>query len=386
MNSLKSSDLILVKNAFREYYFKYNNLVEIPPRINEREFGFRSFHSGMIRHLSFENIRQVHATLLRDTPFDFYSSNAFYNSPASPMQEKGWKGADLIFDIDAKDLGLPCEASHRYEMCANCGEIINSTVLPCQACKNSAIRIESIPCKNCFLNLRREVNKLIAILTDEIGIKDDSISTYFSGNSGFHLYVNDFSFHSLDSRARSDLAGYILGNGIGPQVIGVRNGPNNTVSIMFPRTGFKYGWSKRLAKKFRIEQTSSLKLIRYVNKLGGFDAFSKYLTDYAKEVGIKIDPHVTIDIHRIFRHAGTLNGKSGLSKLRCVDIEHFEPLDAACLLNDSVVQVYVKPSTLKFQLKGHKFNISHNKVRLPTYAAVYLICKGLATTVFPGSC
>ena len=112
MNSLKSSDLILVKNAFREYYFKYNSLVETPARINEREFGFRSFQTGMIRHLSFEDIRQVHAALLRDTPFDFYSSNAFYKSPANPMQEKGWKGADLIFDIDAKDLGLPCQGLH----------------------------------------------------------------------------------------------------------------------------------------------------------------------------------------------------------------------------------------------------------------------------------
>ncbi|HEY7079420.1 MAG TPA: DNA primase small subunit domain-containing protein [Nitrososphaeraceae archaeon] len=383
MNILKSSDLILVRNAFREYYFKYNSQVETPSRINEREFGLMSFQTGMIRHLSFDNIRQVHATLLKDTPFDFYCSNAFYNSPASPMQEKGWKGADLIFDIDAKDLALPCEASHRYQMCANCDEIINSAALPCKKCKNSTLRVESIPCNNCFLNLRREVNKLIAILTEEIGIEYDNISIYFSGNSGFHLYVDDLAFRNLDSRARSDLAGYILGNGIGPQVLGVRNGLNNTVNIKFPKTGFKYGWGKRLAKKLRVEQTSSLKLTRYIEKLGGFEAFSKYLINYAKEIGIKIDPHVTIDIHRIFRHAGSLNGKSGLSKLRCRDLDHFDPLSEACLLNDNEVQVQVRPSNLKFQLKGRTFTVSQKKVRLPTYAAVYLICKGLATTVFP---
>ena len=129
MNNLKNStsDLLFVRNAFREYYFKYNDLVESPSRINEREFGFMTFQTGMMRHLSFNNIREVYATLIRNTPSDFYCSNAYYNFPANSMQDKGWKGADLIFDIDAKDLGLPCEVSHRYHLCANCGEIIEST-------------------------------------------------------------------------------------------------------------------------------------------------------------------------------------------------------------------------------------------------------------------
>ena len=76
-----------------------------------------------------------------------------------------------------------------------------------------------------------------------------------------------------------------------------------------------------------------------------------------------------------------MNGKSGLSKLRCVDLNKFDPLNDACLLSDTEVQVYVKPSNLKFKLGGHTFTASHRKEKLPTYATVYLICKGLATTI-----
>ena len=376
-----TSDLLFVRNAFREYYFKHNDLVETPSRINEREFGLMTFQTGMTRHLSFSNIREVYATLIRNTPSDFYCSNAYYNFPTNSMQDKGWKGADLIFDIDAKDLGLSCEVTHRYHLCANCGEMKDSTDGPCPLCKNLTVRVESIPCSSCFISLRNEVKKLITILTDEIGLENENISVYFSGNSGFHLYVYDACFHHLDSRARSDLVGYILGNGIGPEVIGVRRGPNNKVSIKFSKIGFRYGWSMRLARKLRIDQSSLSKLTNLINKLGGYEEFGKYIREYAKEIGIKIDPQVTIDIHRIFRHGGTLNSKSGLSKLRCVDLNKFDPLNDACLLSDTEVQVYVKPSNLKFKLGGHTFTASQRKEKLPTYAAVYLICKGLATTI-----
>ena len=32
--------------------------------------------------------------------------------PNLSMNEKDWKEADLIFDIDAKDLNLPCREHH----------------------------------------------------------------------------------------------------------------------------------------------------------------------------------------------------------------------------------------------------------------------------------
>jgi DNA primase small subunit len=84
-----------------------------------------------------------------------------------------------------------------------------------------------------------------------------------------------------------------------------------------------------------------------------------------------------MDVHRVFRMAGTLNSKSGLTKIRCKEIDSFDPLSDACLLNDKEVNVKVKVP-IKLKLKGQSFNLKKQTVRLPAYAAVYLICKRLA--------
>jgi len=110
--SIENESMALVKSAFREYYFNHINLLEIPEHLEQREFGYVPFGSGMIRHLSYRNKGDLIAMLLRDVAADLYCSNAFYRFPTYPMQEKQWLGADLIFDIDAKDLHLPCELSH----------------------------------------------------------------------------------------------------------------------------------------------------------------------------------------------------------------------------------------------------------------------------------
>ncbi|MGB7954770.1 MAG: hypothetical protein WCF23_12395, partial [Candidatus Nitrosopolaris sp.] len=108
-NKSTEKSTALLKGAFREYYFKYSKLLEIPENLEQHEFGYMPFGSGMIRHLSFRNRGDILATLIRDVPADVYCSNAYYRFPTYPMQEKHWLGADLIFDIDAKDLHLPCE-------------------------------------------------------------------------------------------------------------------------------------------------------------------------------------------------------------------------------------------------------------------------------------
>ena len=113
----------LIRKAFREYYFNRLKTIEVPLKIEQREFGYMQFgQSGMFRHLSFKNMRELDAMLVREAPSDVYCSNAYYRFPIQqPMQEKYWLGADLIFDIDGKDLGLPCVPSHSYLVCINCG-------------------------------------------------------------------------------------------------------------------------------------------------------------------------------------------------------------------------------------------------------------------------
>ncbi|MGI0040263.1 MAG: DNA primase small subunit domain-containing protein, partial [Nitrososphaera sp.] len=110
----------VVRTAFRGYYFK-PDVIEAPDKIEQREFGYMQFgQGGMVRHLSFKSMKELTATIMKEVPSDIYCSNAYYRFPTYPMQEKQWLGADLIFDIDGKDLHLPCVPSHSYPVCANC--------------------------------------------------------------------------------------------------------------------------------------------------------------------------------------------------------------------------------------------------------------------------
>jgi DNA primase small subunit len=138
-----------------------------------------------------------------------------------------------------------------------------------------------------------------------------------------------------------------------------------------------YGWRRRLAKKLGIDQLSISKLDKIVQQKGGYSGFKSELLKMAKELGVRIDPMVTVDVHRVFRMAGTINSKSGLTKMRCKEIESFDPLTDACLLTDKEVNVNVK-APIKLKLKGQSFSLEKQTARLPAYAAIYLICKRLA--------
>jgi len=75
---------------------------------------------------------------------------------------------------------------------------------------------------------------------------------------------------------------------------------------------------------------------------------------------------------------GSINGKSGLIKTKCDDLESFNPTNDACMLSDSEVYINLKTS-LKINLKNNNFRLDNSLEKVPSYVAVYLICKGLAT-------
>jgi DNA primase small subunit len=127
-----------------------------------------------------------------------------------------------------------------------------------------------------------------------------------------------------------------------------------------------------------INQKSELKLKNIVEASGGYDGFRNDLNKMTKKYGVPIDGQVTNDIHRVFRLPGSINGKSGLIKIKCDDLESFNPNNDACVLSDS--QVYVNLKTkLKINLKNNTFRLDNALEKVPSYVAVYLICKGLAT-------
>ncbi len=375
----------LVRSAFREYYFK-PGMIETPEKIEQREFAYMQFGPpGMARHLSFKNMKELIATIMKEVPSDIYCSNAYYRFPTYPMQEKKWLGADLIFDIDGKDLNMPCVPSHTYSVCANCGHISppapeEKKEYSCEACGSKKAHNISIPCGKCIDGSKTQVKRLLEFLKGDLGMQQSNIHIYFSGNNGFHIHVSNDECVALDPQARSDLVGYLAGAGLMAESVGVRKGnAENLFLIKFPKSGLAYGWRRKVADKLKIDSSSIIKLKHIVEQKGGYTPFNVELNRLARDMGVRIDPQVTTDVHRVFRMPGTLNSKSGLAKMKCDDLGSFDPFADACLLGDARVAIRVK-TPVKLKLKNKSFNISKESVELPAYAAVYLICKGLAQT------
>ena len=156
---MHETDLKLVEEAFKKYYFDHFDLIHVPDEPNQREFGYQKFNSGMTRHLTVKNDKELHLLIMQNTPSDVYCSNGYYSFPNLPMSEKDWQEADLIFDIDAKDLNLPCRANHTFKKCGSCNKIFQNNSL-CSFCQSSKFELKSLPCLQCIEGAKKEVQKL----------------------------------------------------------------------------------------------------------------------------------------------------------------------------------------------------------------------------------
>jgi len=371
---MEEKELKFLEDSFKKYYFEKFDLIHVPERTSEREFGFQKFSSGMNRHITLKDDKELHLLLIQNVPSDVYCSNAYYSFPNLPMKEKDWKEADLIFDIDSKDLKLSCRPNHTVTKCNDCGHLSKSKD-QCSNCKSVKLNHKSLHCKNCIEASKIEVLKLYEILIDDFGIEKNNIHVYFSGNEGFHIHVDNSPFQNLGSRERSELVDYIMFKGTIPETFGMKKiRPNRTSLPNFDEPG----WRGRFSKEFFGSKTKRTKIITQV-MANGYSNFQKNLEELSNKIGVKIDPNVTMDIHRIFRLPGSLNSKSGLTKIFCKDLQKFDPYNDACILNDESVEIKAD-CPIEFKLKNKKFGPYLNEVTtVPTYAAAYMICKNLAT-------
>ena len=368
------NDLKFLEESFKQYYFDHFDLIHVPDRSKEREYGYKKFNSGMIRHISLKTDKDLHLMLMTNLPSDVFCSNGYYSFPNLPMTEKDWKEADLIFDIDAKDLNLSCRKDHTCMKCVSCTEIslVQDT---CPKCKSNKLDLISLPCQNCISGVKKEVLNLVKILTSDLQIDDKNIRISFSGNEGFHVYVTNSSYNQLGSNERRDLIDYVKFQNAIPERFGFpKNKPSRS---SFPDLGDS-GWSGRVAKDLFGSKSKRSKTITKVISDGRV-AYQQRLEEMKNSIGVKIDSNVTSDIHRIFRLEGSLNSKSGLVKLVCEDIEKFNPYTEACLIDDKPVEISVN-LPIKFRLKNTDFGpYANEKISVPRYAAVYMICKGIAS-------
>ena len=406
---MKSIDF--VKSMFREYYIENCSLDDSLSMIGNREFGFFLFEGWMVRHKSFNHIDELKGFLHSSTPSDVYCSCAYYEHPEAEMDEKGWLGADLIFDIDADHIPTPCAKVHDRWVCSDC-DLTGRGFTPtkCPVCGGEKFEVNTWPCEVCLNSAKIETRKLLDMLLLDFGFSKGDVRVFFSGHRGYHVHVEREVIKTLAAVARKEIVDYVSGLGLDVFFHGLDRKDWRIMRSSQSMFLGDLGWRKRIALGMRdfilhaneedlrdlgfrkdivgailrskeailksLAETGTLGSIRGV----GFKTWKKIAGHSINLQSAKIDTVVTTDIHRLIRLTGTLHGKTGFKKVEfpVSDMDNFDPFKSAIAFKGSAVTVFVSDAP-EFRIGDEIFGPYKNqKVELPTAAALLLICKSRA--------
>lgn len=414
-----------LRAQFRRYY--ETSRPTPPDRFGRREFGFMFWTPGIVqRHLGFQKEEELRAFLLGRVPAHAYYSSAYYEKPDAPtMEEKGWLGADLIFDLDADH--IPAAKSLTYEQMLE------------------AVRLAIIKLWDRFL-------------TSDLGFDERKMRLVFSGGRGYHIHVFDEKVLGLGTHERREIVDYITGKGL--------DAASFFKESAFDRTEFRGhvrvkkkriapapsepGWAGKIAQGLvglttDLETMDSQKAIEYLQSLGCTeseasevyenlfkvrtstpqvvrgvdrvrqgniealldrprDALIRSIISYesmaldanvsrsAEEIRrlderrqkAQTDEPVTSDIKRLIRMPGSLHGKTGLRVVSVSrnDLDDFRPLRDAVpeAWTDEQLRMNLK-TKITLEIGGEAFNLAPGVNDVPQFLAIFLGARGLATVV-----
>jgi len=182
---LEGRPLEWARERFRRYYARAS--IDPPARLARREYAAFPFttETMMRRHAAFRSAEEFRSFLKREAPRHVYYSSAYYRVPDHPvMAQKGWLGADLIFDLDADHLRDAAGLSYADQL----------------------------------LLVKSKVRDLLDdFLFGDLGIDPARTLLVFSGGRGYHVHVLDEAYAGLSSAERREIVDYILGTGVEPR-------------------------------------------------------------------------------------------------------------------------------------------------------------------------
>ena len=384
---------------FRRYY-KESEL-PMPSRFGRREFGFMYFDRDfMQRHLSFSNPTELRRFMISQVPRHSYYSTAYYRRPNAPtMEEKGWMGADLIFDLDADHLEGAEDMSY--------GEMMDQ--------------------------IKREmINLLDSFLYNDLGFDEKDVGIYFSGGRGYHAHIELNSVTGMGSHERREIVDFVTSNGLDIDRVFRQENVVKSVSIVKGQersniSSFRTippedsgGWwlrlrnglkdvvndvcdqdTKELKRMYPSIKTMSPKTIEsykedltksrdliFVNnrmatlKKGTQDMLIRIMKeDVAYRLSGEVDEPVTADIKRLIRLPGSLHGKTGLKVMAVTrdELDDFDPLSDALpdTYTSEPIKVNVKKRT-DIKINGEMFRLDVGVTEVPEYAAPFLVGRRIA--------
>jgi len=387
---MEEQTLGYLRGRFGDHYRRSS--VSLPPAAADREWGYIPWTAGpdttMVRHRSLHDLGDAEEFLARERPQHVYFSAGRYDDPsANSMAEKGWRGSDLVFDLDADHLPSVDLGEDSYpEMLAKC---------------------------------KAELERLLDFLTRDFGFEDLTVA--FSGGRGYHVHVRDPAVLEMESDQRREIVDYVRGTGLSfdallerELVAGTAGRQSPAEKRTLPADG---GWGARVVARLNdlldavldapedeaVERLSAYDGIgekkaqaalgaarrnREAVRQGNVDVHTAMYSlaravadETAAEAHAHIDEPVTTDTNRLIRLPGSLHGGTGL-RVCHVDpaaLDDFDPLAdavAETFRGRSVNVDVTDPGPLTFD--GETLTVDAGVQSVPEHAAVFLMARGRA--------
>jgi len=362
---MKKATLEFLRQRFLAYY--QDDRLSLPPTVAQREWAIVLFDPDypeihMHRHMGFPGKDELLAYIRNMAPAHLYYSSAYYALPHAPtMAEKGWLGADLIFDLDADHI-----TRGPYEMMLE--------------------------------RVRQETEKLIGMLTGELGFPPSGIDLVFSGGRGYHVHVRDPE---------------IRGIGIDPGIIlsSPAPSPRGWHQRYIAALNEYLLWLESMEPKLAVAELVSLEGVgkgtaeEFLKRVPGIrsalarDASAINLKDFAtgkvirglagskegkfpallREKAALADEPVTTDIKRLIRMPTSLHGGSGfrVTPVPVRELPSFDPLEDAVVFGTRPVTIDCSRN-LSMTLLGDTHDVPKGTSQVPEALAVFLCCRGMA--------
>ena len=391
---LTEYEMRFAKARFFRYYSRA--MIDPPPRVALREWGFFVFEGDrMHRPVTFMGRDEMQDYLFRKVPRHAYYSTAYYRNPGMPMEspEKGWMGADLIFDLDADEIDSVKNAEYEEQL---------------RLVKEHVIRLYDI------------------FLQEHFGFSDREMTLVFSGGRGYHVHIRSPAVLDMNADERREIMDYVAGSfqnftEILPRKRIIRKRSVRD-EIMLPTRGG--GWRGIIAEAYPslisklqiMGREESIAMMhdmgirrdvaeriyahlfddggyRKVLKEGDLSAlrtegeqkgFFMLLEDHVREnYGVHPNIHVTPDTKRLIRLPGSLHGGTGflVRELKRDELDDFWPSRDAIpdIYSDGKYRVRSEKK-VRFSIGGEEYEID-GEAEVPEAAAVFLVLSGRASLV-----
>ena len=416
----KEATAEFLRGHFRRYYRETRP--RMPDRFGRREFGFMFFNVGMVqRHRGFPKEEDLRDFLVSRVPAHAYYSSAYYEKPDAPtMEEKGWLGADLVFDLDADHIPTAKEMTYPEML--------------------EAVRVKILKLYDEFLKA-------------DFGFDEEHMRLVFSGGRGYHVHVFDERVWALGSHERREIVDWVTAKGLDVDAAFRESafdsrefqGRVRVKKRLVAPTAEDAGWRGKIFRGMteltaRLEsmkaedaiafltafegvketqaedlyenlfkaRTTKPRVIRGIDRLreGQIEALSDRSRDLLIRIvkdlqqvrldvyhGVSLegitqraetDEPVTSDIKRLIRMPSSLHGRTGLAVVELTrdQVDGFRPLRDAvpATWGDEPVTMRLM-GRINLEIRDEAFNLAPGVNEIPQHLAIFLAARGLAHIV-----